>query len=533
MLKHLDIIPLDWTKFRLEGELGKRLEKAFARLIELRPGLFTSIQSYGMAEYAGNWLESMELLCRYYSGERENLFREVADELLTHQQEYGGFAQEQNPKTMNICFWVGDQRAVTGLLAAWRYFKDERYLQAAERVGKSLTKNWPTDMKKLALETWGGMLPLKPELYFSLAIHGMTQLYDATKDGSFLSFAEKVGKIIPRIEPDTYPEHADCRMNALFGILSLYKISGNTGLLDAAMKDQQVIANHFQWSSGGIPEIFPDNWRDEACQTANWVRVNLWLWKITGQERFLDTAERVWRNHLYFDQHPNGGFCWGRTLRDGGAKSQRPDNRGLPFEMYYCCSETAPRALLDIGRNAVLSIAGIPTICFWAAGQYILPGGKINIKNDLEPLKILRAECAFDQPVRLKIRIPQNMNPVALQNADGQKIPFLTDGIWMTVEAIGGINNLNLQLEGHVKLEEKSYPCLKPMTGDVNNSHAAWQKQDVLNFSDRRVPVFFGPWMLKADILENTWFEPNRQYENVFRGYVSRTGLNSQTTRAV
>lgn len=504
-----------WQEFEITGELARRTDHAVTRLVQLREAIRQEERInrlYGYGEISGNWLETMGIICRHFCGKHEALFRDVADDLLAHQEPYGGFCKAE-PKAFNISHWVGDQRSVGGLLAAWRHFHDERYLASARRVAQALLDYWPTDFDALAVQDWGKRL-LTPKLYF-YSTSNLCDLYAETGDERYLALARRNAAMCPRLTPEAFGEHADGRMMNLMGYLRLYELTGEAGVLQAVEADQKLIARRFQWSSGGIPETLPDNGLDEACQTANWARLNLMLWRITGREEYLSVAERTWLNHLYFDQLPDtGGFCYGRTLRDGGDLCHRTNPEGTgPFEMWYCCSETAPRAMVDIGRHAVAMTANGPAICLWIGGRFALSDCRIEIAHDLTPGQPAEAIVHAGRSTTLSIRLPARSSIRQLR-IEGLEAPPRAEGAWLRVPLSTPTTRIELDLAFATVLEEKIYRGMpnRPL-GDANNPDADWNEERPRNYRDRRLALHYGPWMLKSDIGEEKWFLPNRRYQ--------------------
>lgn len=505
----------EWGEFTLTGELGERLRRAVARMLELQPKVLTHeriIRGYGYGEIAGNWLETMELVRRHDGGRYADELRAMAEGMLVRQQEYGGFCVDLDPAAPRIAHWVGDQRALTGLLAAWRALGDERYLAAARRLAEHIMANWPRDMAALAIATWG-VRKYCPEPYFFCTL-GILTLYEATGEPRYLDFARRICLCAPRLDRGAELEHADGRMMNLQGLLGLHQATGEDALRAAVLSDHRVIADHFMWPSGGMPELLPDNLRDEACQTANWARLNLALWDRTGEERYLALAERTWLNHLYFDQHPSGGFCWGRTLRRGGAVNRGSKTPGVPFEMWYCCSETAPRALLDIGRHAVALRAGAPAIALWAAGHYRLPGCRVEIARDLAPGAVLEATWQGEHAASVSLRLPARCRARRV-TVNGEEAAVTTakgSERWLTLPSLAR-GHVRLEVEYQGGREVHDYPRVVELSGDANNPDTMSDSAGgVINYVGPHTALFLGPWMLKADEREEDLFEVNRRY---------------------
>jgi uncharacterized protein len=78
---------------------------------------------------------------------------------------------------------------------------------------------------------------------------------------------------------------------------------------------------------------------NEACADADWLRLNLALWHLTGEAAYLDLAENALVNQLYFTQVDSGAFCYLRGLQSRG---------GATFDV--CCSHDGPRALWEAMR---------------------------------------------------------------------------------------------------------------------------------------------------------------------------------------
>ena len=63
------------------------------------------------------------------------------------------------------------------------------------------------------------------------------------------------------------------------------------------------------WPLGGVGEKFHVSYAsDEGCSEADWLRLNLKLWHITGEVRFLEMAERLLWNHYAMNRTANGGY---------------------------------------------------------------------------------------------------------------------------------------------------------------------------------------------------------------------------------
>jgi DUF1680 family protein len=104
--------------------------------------------------------------------------------------------------------------------------------------------------------------------------------------------------------------------------------------------------------TGGVKEMLEKQCnRDEGCVEADWLRLNLSLWRLTGEGRYLDAAERSLKNHFAYQQFPNGG-AGHRLLHQ--IDGQPVAFKGLSEEAWWCCGEHWARAMVDVTRNVVI-----------------------------------------------------------------------------------------------------------------------------------------------------------------------------------
>lgn len=129
---------------RVQGDLYDRMQKAVAYLDKAKPEEIWNGFSEGFwgADFSGRMLEAYSRLS--LSGAGSERFAEIGENLLARQSLDGSF---HNGKALSLYekeagFWFGNARGMMGLLWAYRFSNDERYLKAARELGDYYVSNY-------------------------------------------------------------------------------------------------------------------------------------------------------------------------------------------------------------------------------------------------------------------------------------------------------------------------------------------------------------------------------------------------------
>src|ERR1035441_2610945 len=180
----------------------------------------------------------------------------------------------------------------------------------------------------------------------------MVGLARVTKDKRYLDEAKRIAGLATTIT-NFDGLHSHGRLCAVRGFADLYALTGERRWRDAAERDWQVFASRHLLPTGGVKESLDQKCnRDEGCAEADWLRLNLSLWRLTGEGRYLDAAERSLKNHFIYQQFPNGGSGH-RLLHQ--IDGQPVAFKGLSEEAWWCCGHGWARAMVDVARSAVTS----------------------------------------------------------------------------------------------------------------------------------------------------------------------------------
>ena len=99
----------------------------------------------------------------------------------------------------------------------------------------------------------------------------------------------------------------------------------------------------------------PERWtpkreRTEGCAECDWLRLNLALYRATGERKYLDAAHITYFNEFQMNQFATGDFGHARL-----------DPQGVPetvcVRAWWCCTLHGLRTLADL-QNSALRVTG-------------------------------------------------------------------------------------------------------------------------------------------------------------------------------
>jgi len=437
------IEPTPTKNVQVRGDLLERMERAVRYLDEAdRSSLWSGFRkdllpghSEGMwgADWPGR---SLEAYCRTaLSVDRAptQRFYEIAYGLLAHQQPDGAFHNGDpvggdlvggmTSDLENKCtgFWFGNGMGLTGLVWASRYAPDNpRFDTAARALGDYIVEHYFD-------EDQGG----RPNPFWWCITNALAELYRSSGDQKYLDMALRISETIPPVIKDSMHTHS--YLLALRGIAQACELAGDQPeLMDKLMEQYLYFRDHVMWPGGGIVEhlgsrenYIPDFWYDEGCSVADWLGLNLVLWRITQDTQYMDMAERVALNHLLFDQDALGGFC--------GERGVDFIREGSPWP--FCCAQKGTTTLSELtqyvastdGSQIYLNLFCPATVQLDFAGSPVA----IDLETDYPASGRLSysIQPARGQQFPVKIRVPA-WSSVESVSVNGQQLadPVITAG---------------------------------------------------------------------------------------------------------
>ena len=398
------------------GELATRFNAAIANVL-------THQDRYSLASYVSNasavpgaalWPDwpgdqfgrmfSVMHVAEGYGWTQPAVLREaVGDVILPCQTRNGNFGQDKGFDPKDAKAISGNAFGLRGLMDAFEDSGDVRFLGAARRLARYYEASF--DAWK---DNGHGML----HEYFGHAIDGLVKLGGrGGEDGWALDLARRASSLTGRTN------HTHHSLSMYRGVIDAAAATGDRSLL-ARVEDYLRWCRENRIASGGLPESMPKSYEDEGCAEADYVVVNLMMFGATGEDRYLDDAERTLVNHLFMNQFHTGGF--GHRLFDtdiiGGKGWQGWDGR-FGSENPGCCSMWGAWALGQIGPYIATSSGGGRDRGRMAVDVNLYPsakidfqdgGARVEIESDFPRMRraALTIRCDDPKEMGLRLRVP-------------------------------------------------------------------------------------------------------------------------------
>ncbi len=365
------------------------------------------------AEYSGDisgrWIADAAFLAPQFPKAFER-FPEVMAGLSLYQKADGHFGCDQQlPKlerTRDMPILWGNGRLLIGLVEVAEQTGDQRALALAKKLGDYFVAtdaiyNQPENIRGVGGSYSDGFVTC----YFS-CIEGLAGLARVSRDRQYLDEARRIAQLALSVT-NFDGLHSHGRLCAVRGFADLYAITGEGCWRDGAERDWRLFRDRYLLPTGGMKESLDAKCvRDEGCAEADWLRLNLALWRLTGQGAYLDAAERSLKNHFIYQEFANGG-AGHRMLHQ--VEGQPVAFKALSEEAWWCCGEHWARAMVDVARSAVTgsSRALYINLAVDCSSAVSGPGGnwkadlletEDGLKVTLRPPKSIAAEVRIHRP---------------------------------------------------------------------------------------------------------------------------------------
>ena len=470
------------------GDFSRRWELALARVLNGASPAYTDELVLADAiprhdrrftnfsgDLSGRYIGALAVVARR-TGRRFPSLDRIVVQIPRYQKADGHFGDPMSNSGADVDdmarLW-GNGRLLIGLLEYHRLDPRPEVLETARRIGDFLVAVASVYNSDAVRRQYGGKHFAFGYICWTQNIEGLVELYRVTGAARYRELAQQMAARLLR-----HPaQHSHGFLSSLRGIVELYKATGDETYLEQVEREWKGISQSKNLLiQGAIPEAFhPRIHRDEGCSQADWVRLNLELWRLTGKQHYLKQAEGALFNGFSFNQFPNGDFGHHTLVESGvGYGSARA---------WWCCTLHGLRAFPDIAAAAFHSEEGVIFYDLPIDGRADADGWRIRAQSSLGRDGTVRLEVAeADGGVRtLAIRRP-DWAPAIEASVDGRPLP---------VDISNGYLRLNRAWR----------------TGDTVQIRYRMQTRLVRHpQKSNQVALFHGPWLLGLDELMSPHF---------------------------
>ncbi len=482
----------------VSGQLGKRLDLAARFLIGTRhsrelfrlptytvpfsdefllhnfdvpSGRYRPVEEY-VGDVLGSWLDFLSMYAKY-SGKYNERLEQVVDKLLTYQKSTGEFGEN----LARPLIW-GNQRLLLGLLEYYDFSKDQKVLDAAQQLA-----NFFIDYKQMHESS---------DSYWTASIQGLVKIWRITNDEKYINFARKIAA---HIQSDMDGTETTCHLCALIGMVELYSVTNDKSYLDECIRHWRWIIDKGGLSpTGGIDIDFGSRAQEEGCAGPDWIRFNLALWRVTGDSKYLDYAERALFNSVYAHQLSCGGF--GNYVfngEDGSLFTGFAYHKSCNWE---CCCYQAPKAFYEIARHIYTTNGNDVWVNFFFPSKVKMRMGESLIiltqETDYPSSGEIRLtiETRQESNFTLHIRVPYWADSLQCIGIEGGKTE---EGYMSFSKSWDGHTEIKLSLPMQVRLE-KALGCLNKI--DLS----PLKSEEIIG----NAAILYGPLVLGIDAVFDT-----------------------------
>lgn len=403
---------------------------------------------------------------------------ELIDKIVEFQKDDGHFGAEVDwNKTVDLAastdqslempiLW-GNGRLLLGLLAAYERFGNEKALKSAIKLAnfyvEIVVKRFcdPNRMEEYEKKAAG-----YAAAYVTCVFHGMEGLVRAwriTKDKKYLETAIQMADFHEHF--DVLPVgHSHGSISAHEALIMFYEETGEKKYLNRVIQRwEKAVGEGYINPSGGVSEKFEINYpSDEGCSEADWLRLNLMLWRNTKNTKYIDFAERMLFNAYLANQWSTGGF---------GHRHLGVDEKGVfswqkrYAESYWCCSYHGPlgyyewKEFLAVGSKK----ENDKTIYYNFPVDFEAP---VQIADEKWRVQSCCEKSESNVPVRTKVKIICSDQGDARINL-AIRVPDWAENVTLKLKSVPrsasvrDSETFNLSFQGNEPADQKSWPCQK------------------------------------------------------------------------
>ena len=414
-------------------------------------------------DLSGRWIGALAA-CSASFGEDFTVLDELVKKALALQHPEGYFGKSFNadhPADDDLALLWGNGRLLVGLMEYHALKRDPASLAAARKLGDFLVGIGPKFNSQQMADDFGAGHFATSYICWTQQTEGLAALYAETKEDKYRDLCADIAARMARRPGD----HVHGYLCSVRGTLSLYEATKDKAHLERVVAAWNAIRNSGDiLITGGVPEAWsPKKKRTEGCAECDWLRLNLALYRATGDEKYLATAESVLFNEFAMNQFATGDFGHANLYDDFTPEM-------VAVRAWWCCTLHGLRAFADINDSVFRRTAG--------EVRYDLP---LDGKWKSQDVTIeAQSHMATESQVRLDVQKASGANALALRKpAWAEAIIVSRNGT--RVDGLR-IDNLKTgdEIVAHYKMNLRA------------------ESADGVQSRPGRKALYFGPWLLGA-----------------------------------
>lgn len=216
-------------------------------------------------------------------------------------------------------------------------------------------------------------------------------------------------------------------MSCLDGLLEYARVTGDEAVLASVRKVVSNLEDSELNPLGdvGYVDMFFDarhqpNACTEVCDAVHWIRLNLDLYRLTGDSHYCDAAEVAYLNAFLAGVYRDGS--WTAFAVRGAAHHE--SDRQCGYTLNHCCVNNAARTWMDMAETTVtVGTNGVYHVNFYQDATVRLDGITFGIAGNYPVSNIVHVSVSRDVPV--EFRRPSWCRDLKVaRTADGYDLTF-------------------------------------------------------------------------------------------------------------
>jgi DUF1680 family protein len=302
-------------------------------------------------DLSGRWIGALAASSASF-GDQFPALDEFVKKALPLQHPEGYFGKSFNPEHPgddDLALLWGNGRLLVGLMEYHALRRDPAALTAARRLGDFLVGIGPRFNSQQVADDFGAGHFATSYICWTQQTEGLAALYAETKEAKYRELCADISARMARRPGD----HVHGYLCSVRGALALYEATKDKAHLDLVVGAWNDICNSGDiLITGGVPEAWsPKKKRTEGCAECDWLRLNLALYRATGDEKYLAMAESMLFNEFAMNQFATGDFGHAVLYEDFTPEM-------VEVRAWWCCTLHGLRAFADVNDNVFRQSAG-------------------------------------------------------------------------------------------------------------------------------------------------------------------------------